>query len=122
MFLNLGHVGIQRTLNSVDPSIDCRISTGRKTLYALLGSGMHGTNGLPATTSLHLYQIYVLPRVIYGLEALVLRKQNTNTIELFQRSVLKSLLGVPARTAIPARYVITGILPLDRPETTRLSV
>ena len=108
------HVGVERTIHTIDPTVDSRISTGRKTLYALLGSGLHGTNGLPVNTSLHLYQIYVLPRVIYGLEALTLSKPNVNALELFQRATLKAILGVPPRTAIPALYIITGILPMAR--------
>ena len=74
---------------------------------------MYGTNGLPVSTSLHLYQIYIIPRVIYGLEALVLKKPHLYNLELLQRSIIKSLLGVPKRTAIPALYIITGLHPME---------
>ena len=111
---DLTHVGIQRNLNGIDPTIDCRISTGRKTLFSLLSAGLHGTNGLPARTALHLYQVYILPRVLYGLEALVIKKTQTDSIEQFQRSVLRSLLGLPNRTAIPALYILSGKIPIDR--------
>ena len=110
---DLVHVGIERNLASIDPTIDTRISYGRQTLYGLFGSGMHGTNGLPVSTSLHLYQIYIIPRVIYGLEALVLKKTHLYNLEILQRSIIKSLLGVPKRTAIPALYIITGLHPME---------
>jgi hypothetical protein len=109
----LVHVGIQRDLNNVNASVDTRISNGRKTIYALLGAGMHGTNGLPVPTSIHLYNIYVLPRVTYGLEALILSKPNLKALEQFQRSTLRSLLGLPQRVAIPAMYILTGIIPME---------
>ena len=111
---DLEHVGIQRELNSIDPTISTRTSVGRTTMYSLFSSGMHGRNGLPAQTALHLYHIYVMPRVLYGLEALVLSKPNKTTLELFQRSILRALLDVPERTAIPALHILTGTLPIRR--------
>ena len=108
------HVGIQRNLQSIDPTIDCRISYGRQAMFSLLGSGVYGNNGLPAKTSIHMYQIFSLPKVIYGLEALVLSKPHIQCLELFQRTVLRSLLGVPERTAIASLYIITGTLPMEK--------
>ena len=110
----LVHVGIERYLTSIDPTIDKRIANGRQTLYGLFGSGMHGTNGLPVMTSVHLYQVYIIPRIIFGLEALVLKKTHFYNLEMLQRSILKSLLGVPKRTAIPALYIITGLHPIEK--------
>ena len=111
---DLEHVGIQRELNSIDPTIATRTSVGRTTMYSLFSSGMHGRNGLPAQTALHLYHIYVMPRVLYGLEALVLSKPNITALELFQRSILRALLDVPDRTAIPALHILTGTIPMRR--------
>ena len=107
------HVGVQRNLQSIDPAIETRISNGRQTMFSLLGCGVHGTNGLPVPTALHMYQIFAVPRVIYGLEALVLSRVHHTNLELFQRRILKSLLGVPQRTAIAALYIISGILPIE---------
>ena len=111
---DLEHVGIQRTDNSVDPTVAQRIKSGRSTLYGLFGAGMHGRNGLPVHTALHLYDIYVMPRVLYGLEVLNLSKPNITALEVFQRSVLRMLLDLPDRTAIPALYIITGRLPIKK--------
>jgi hypothetical protein len=107
------HVGIQRELSSITPAVQTRISNGRKTLYGLLGAGFYGKSGLPLKACLHLYNIYVLPRMLYGLEALILNKSNVKALEIFQRKVLRSLMGVPDRTAIAALYIITGALPID---------
>jgi hypothetical protein len=107
------HVGVQRDLSGIDATVSSRISCGRQALFSLLGSGMYGSNGLPVRTSIHMYQIYSLPRVTHGLEALVLSKTGYKSLETFQRTVLRSILGVPKRTAIPALYLITGVLPTE---------
>ena len=109
----LVHIGIQRELSSVTPAVQTRISNCRKTLNGLFGAGFYGKTGLPLKACLHLYKIYVLPRLLYGLEALILNKPNLAALEVFQRKVLRSLMGVPDRTAIAALYIITGILPID---------
>ena len=38
-----------------------------RTLSSLMSAGLHGENGLDPETSLHLYQIYVLPVLLYGM-------------------------------------------------------
>ena len=106
------HVGIQRERNSVTPAIEARTSNGGKTLNGLLGLGLQSKTGLPLSAPLHLYNIFVIPRTLYGLEALVINKPIITTLDLFQRKMLKSLMGVPERTAIPSMY-ITGILPME---------
>ena len=82
-------------------------------LNGLFGAGFYGKTGLPFKACMHLYKIYVIPRVLYGLEALNLSKPNVNTLEKFQRKVLKCLMGIPERTATAALYIISGLLPID---------
>ena len=67
---SLTHLGIDRYANdpSPDASIDDRLSLGRRSAYALMGSGFHGMNGISPAISIHIYRTYVLPRVLYGLE------------------------------------------------------
>jgi len=105
------HIGFKQELVSIAPTIEDRVSNGRKCVYGLLGSGMHGVNGLPVPVSCHMYKVFVIPCTTYGLEIL-LTKPNVNTLESFQRTILRCLLGVPERTAIPSLYIITGILPM----------
>jgi hypothetical protein len=50
-----------------------RFKVARRTKYALMGSGVHGTNGLDPKTSYQIYNTYVLPRLLYGLEVLPLK-------------------------------------------------
>ena len=40
-----------------------RISLARRTLYSLIKTGMHGSNGLNPKVSYKMYQCYVMPRL-----------------------------------------------------------
>ena len=53
----------------------------RRTKYALMNSGYHGTDGLSPATSYQIYKTYVLPRLLYGLEVLPLKKSHITTLE-----------------------------------------
>jgi hypothetical protein len=108
----LTHVGIARNIKGITPTVESRISLGRRTLYAMMGSGLHGLNGLPVPTSVHLYNIYIMPRATYGLEVLSLKGAHLTSLTLFHRSTLRSILGIPDRTAIPALHILTGVLPM----------
>ena len=109
----LVHLGLTHNRNSsVLPTIENRISTANRTLYALMGPGLHGTNGLPPEISLHLYNVYVIPRALYGLEVLTLTDTILKSMELFHRKSPCSLLGLPGRTATAGLYILTGSLPI----------
>ena len=109
----LVHLGLTHNRNSsVLPTIENRISTANRTLYVLMGPGLHGTNGLPPEISLHLYNVYVIPRALYGLEVLTLTDTILKSMELFHRKSLRSLLGLPERTATAGLYILTGSLPI----------
>ena len=60
------HMGI---LNSADTQSHTTYRS-RRTVYSLMGSGLHGENGLDPETSIHLLQTYVLPILVYGMEVI----------------------------------------------------
>ena len=55
------HMGIKRSAVSNESTVEENIKKARKTMYSLMGPGLHGYNGLDPETSVQLYQIYVLP-------------------------------------------------------------
>ena len=69
---SMTHLGLLRKSDELVPSslIENRISLANRTAYSLMGAGLHGTNGLPPALCLRVYHTYVLPRMLYGLEAL----------------------------------------------------
>ena len=106
------HLGIARnTKGRVD--IDGKISLGRrKTAYSLMGAGLHGGGGLKATLGGHIWSTFVIPRLLYGLEALLLKQKDIDSFEKFQRKCLKQIQGIPDSTSNSACLALLGILPI----------
>ena len=48
--------------------IAAKIQTGRRTMHALMGAGAYGCSGVTPLIVPHLWKIYALPRMTYGLE------------------------------------------------------
>ncbi|VDI73390.1 Hypothetical predicted protein, partial [Mytilus galloprovincialis] len=97
------HLGLKRTTSEETKiNINGRISLARRTLYSLIKTGVHGTNGLNSRTSCKIYQVYVIPRLLYGLETLNLQNKDTVALCSFHLSTLKHIQSLPNRTATSA--------------------
>ena len=64
-------------------------------------------------TSLHLYQIYVLPVLLYGMEVVFPRPTYMEVLEKFNKHNLKHIMSLPVTTADPAVYILSGNLPIE---------
>ena len=111
----LTHLGILRNSNDLVPNtlIDERISLANRTAYSLMGAGLHGKNGLPPGICLHIYHTYVLPRMLYGLEALPLKPNQIVSMEKTHRKFLRCFQSLPIRVAIPSIYLLLGEITLE---------
>jgi hypothetical protein len=89
------------------------LALARRTLYSLIKTGVDGTNGLNPRTSCKIYQVYVIPRLLYGLETLNLKKKDMATLSSFHIGTLKRLQSLPIRTANSAVYLLLGTLPIS---------
>ena len=81
-----------------------------------MNSGYHGTNDLSPATSYQIYKTYILPRLLYGLEVLRLKKSRITTFEKFHKLCLNSLRiiqSLPERTATVAVYLLLGAVPTE---------
>jgi hypothetical protein len=38
----------------------------RKTMYALMNTGLHGSNGINPSVALRIYEAYVLPKLLWN--------------------------------------------------------
>ena len=92
---------------------EARLENARRTKYALMGSGFHGTNGIDAATSYKIYHTYVLPKLIYGLEVLPLKKKHVENLESFHRKSIRYLQSLPQRIATAAIYLLVGAIPIE---------
>ena len=81
------HLGITRDTRE-KVNIEEKLSIGRKTAYSLMGAGFHSGNGLKTCLNGHIWSAFVVPRVVYALEVLSLKKKGVETLEMFQRKSL----------------------------------
>ncbi len=74
-----------------------------------MGAGMHGKNGLPQDTCIHLYKIHLLPILTYGLGIFSLSENDLRPLEFFQKTMLKQIISLADNVADPAVHILSGI-------------
>ena len=108
------HLGITRTADGKNTAtISARVQSARRTSYGLMGAGLHELTGVGPEVGRHIYSIYVVPKLIYGLEALILSKPDLNNLEMFHRNSLRHIQHLPKSTAVPAIYLLLGAPPIE---------
>ena len=107
------HMGIKRSAISNEAMVEENIKKAWKMLFSLMGSGLHGYNGLDPETAVHIYQTYVLPALVYGLEVIIPEKKYMDMLERSNKKFLKHIVGVPDTTADPSFLMLTGTIPLE---------
>ena len=101
------HLGLFRSeVNENVLNIEERLSLARRTLYSLINTGVHGSNGLNPKVSYKIYQSYVVPRLLYGLEVLPLNNTQMNILSKFHLDNLKKFQSLPIRVATCAVYLL----------------
>ena len=109
------HLGIEYDFSSntasLNRTVEARLQKGRNTTYALMGAGLHGTNGINPIISWHIYKVYVQPRVLYSLESMIMNPMNVNRLEKAMRRFLKNVQSLPGRASNAATYILLGALP-----------
>lgn len=109
-------MGIQRCSNITATSketVENRVITARKTVFALMGAGLHGLNGVNPQVSIHLVQTYVTPRLLYGLEILSLTLGDIRNPELYFKKLQKQIQHLSDLTANAATYLLLGRIPVE---------
>jgi hypothetical protein len=51
-------------------NVEENIKKSRRSAYGLFGGGFHGNNGLDPETLIHLFNTYITPVLMYGMEPL----------------------------------------------------
>ena len=107
------HLGISRNnKNTNKDTINARIINARCAMYSLMGAGLHGLNGVGPEVAIMQYNIYVLPTLLYGLEALHLTDKDIEELSKFHRTNLRCIQHLPRSTAIPAIHLLSGSPPI----------
>ena len=122
--IRYGNEPIKKVKSTVHLGVECsktgrpdgkkKVQLGRRTMYSLMGAGVYGSSGLNPMVSAHLWKIYALPRVLYGLEVQTCLQSDIQTMEQLQRSMLRRIQSFPNSTAIPALYCLLGVRPLEQ--------
>ena len=108
------HLGLFRSeINENTVNIEDRLSLARRTLYSLINTGVHGSNGLNPRISFKIYQCYVVPRLLFGLEVLPLTVTQISILTKFHINNLRRFQSLPIRTATSAVYLLLGALPIE---------
>ena len=79
-----------------------------------MGTGfLGGGGGLKPSPNGYIWSIFVVPRQLYALESILLRKKDGECLEKFQRKFLKQIQGLLAKTANLVCLALLGVLPQD---------
>ena len=111
----LTHLGINRYATSVasNDTIQDRITSARRVTYGLMKAGFHGTKGLANPCLRRILNLYILPRLLYALESLVVTSKQTNLLDAFLKDLLKRIQALPQRTANEAPYLLFHTIPAE---------
>ena len=90
------HLGIHRQPIG-RPDTMQKVQLGRRTMYSLMCVGVYGGSGLNHVVSAHLWKIYVIPRVIHGLEVLSCTLSDVQSLERLQSDMLRRIQSLPRR-------------------------
>ena len=110
---NFTHLGLTWRQGAINPDTQKHVTSARRAAYALLGAGLHGRNGLDPAASFRLITLYVIPTLLYGLEATVLRRSDIDNMETFYRGLLRQVQSLPVSTAKEAVYLLMGTIPIE---------
>ena len=78
-----------------------------------MGTGYHGGNGISPAYTIAVYRTYVLPRLMFGLEGIVLKDKQVRWLDEFHRKTLRELQTLPPRTAKCAIHLMSGMPTLE---------
>ena len=106
------HLGIKRDVSG-KVSVEDKVSLGRRTAYSLMGAGFHSVDGLKLSQNAHFWSTFVVPCIVYGLEAVLLSRKEFQCLEEFQRQTLRQIQGLPDKTQNGITLALLGILPLE---------
>ncbi len=88
------------------------IITARSAAYAIMGAGLHGDSVNPVIGS-KMITTYVTLILLYGLDAVVLNKQEIENLDIFHRDLLRQIQGLYDNTANIAVYLLSGPIPVE---------
>jgi hypothetical protein len=88
------HIGVHKfNKNSALLTIEENIKKARKTVYNLMGSGLHGRTGVDPETDITIFRTCVLPVLTYVLEILLPTGKALDILNQYHKKLLKQIVG-----------------------------
>ena len=107
------HLGQLWKAEKPSPDTDERISKARRLSYALIGVGVHGTNGLDPVASHDITRIFILSRLDFGLQATMIPNAEHDKLNKFYHNQLRVIQALPVNPARVAVCLLLGALPFE---------
>ncbi|CAC5388658.1 unnamed protein product [Mytilus coruscus] len=107
------HIGIQKCQKNSTKLTFAENMKKARSLYSLMGTGLHGKSGLDPETAITILNTYVIPILTYGLEILLPTGRILDSIYQFHKQTIKQILSLAKNTADPAVYILSGSLPIE---------
>ena len=82
-------------------------------LYSVFGAGFHGLNDLTPKTAANVWKVYIVPRLLYGLEVPKSYPSEIEKIEVYQRRTQTQLQHLPPGASNSTTYLLRGVLPIQ---------
>jgi hypothetical protein len=102
------HLGIKRNnKNNID--IEDRIKLARRTIYALLGPGLHARRGMSPVVAYKLWKTYVISRALYGIEVMNHTASDIIQLEKLLRKICRQIQGLPDRFLFIPRCLVSVV-------------
>ena len=113
MFLRTKTTLVKVLVARIRKNVDLRLKKGCQSFFSLLGSDLAYKSLMSPVVKLHLYNTFTCPILRSGLGTFALRQNKIESLALFQRKIIKSILHVNDSAATPANYFLTGQLPIE---------
>ena len=109
------HLGIVRSghPSSNSPAVVTRIAAHACALFGLLNLGLAKGHRTPPATALRIELIFASPVLYSGLAPLLLTKPELSTLNVYSRKILRRILKLHDKTAVPAIHLLSGVLPAE---------
>ena len=104
----------RENMNDMSSLVADRIELARNTVYALMPTGTHGENGLSPVAIHKLIMTFVLPRMPHGLDSVILKQKDVQSLDSQYSKILRNLLfSLREKVAKEAVYLLFGLLPIE---------
>ena len=111
---NCTHLGLERATSQLTPHslFSDRIQLAHRTAYCLTGAGFHGNTGISPSVCRRMISTYIIQRLLFGLESMILTDRQLQRLEVYLRQLLRQLQNFSDRVANSAVLLRIGIPPI----------